>query len=92
MSEAVSFIFQVPMDAILRRISSALALGWSVPDTLARVFLALGGEQDHVRTQADLDFAEPLPLELEAWNIPTNLIHDPLIGFTAVRGIRPWLR
>jgi hypothetical protein len=29
---------------------------------------------------------------MEAWNIPTNVIHDPLIGFSAVRGIRPWLK
>ena len=45
-----------------------------------------------MRTRAELDFPEPLPLEMEAWNIPTNLIHDPLIGFAAVRGIRPWLK
>ena len=28
----------------------------------------------------------------EPWNIPTNLVHDPLISFTAVRGIASWLR
>jgi hypothetical protein len=76
----------------LRRIAGALALGWKPPGALTRVFLTVAGQPDHLRTQADLDFAEPLPLEMEAWNIPTNLIHDPLIGFTAVRGIRPWLK
>src|SRR5208282_4258476 len=27
----------------------------------------------------------------EPWRVPTNTIHDPLIGFTAVRGVRSWL-
>jgi hypothetical protein len=79
-------------DLDLRRISSALALGWNLPATFPKVLLTVGGDDPGVRTRAKLDFAEPLPLEMEAWNIPTNLIHDPLIGFAAVRGIRPWLK
>ncbi len=75
----------------LRRISSALSLGGQRPGTLPKAFLAVAGDQTNVHTRVDLDFPEPLPLEIEAWNIPTNLIHDPLIGFAAVRGIRPWL-
>jgi hypothetical protein len=31
-------------------------------------------------------------MELEAWNVPTNLVRDPLIGFMAVRGIRSFLQ
>ena len=54
--------------------------------------LAIAGDDLGVRTRAHLDFPGPVPLEMEAWNIPTNLIHDPLIGFAAVRGIRPWLK
>ena len=74
------------------RIDNALALGWDLPADLPKVSLALTGDKQGVRTRANLDFPDPLPLEMEAWNIPTNLIHDPIIGFAAVRGIRPWLK
>ena len=37
-------------------------------------------------------FSKPLPATTgEPWNIPTNLIHEPLLSFTAIRGIGPWL-
>jgi hypothetical protein len=62
-----------------------------MPTNFPRILLTAQADDAGVRTRAKLDFPEPLPLELEPWNIPTNLIHDPLIGFAAVRGIRPWL-
>ena len=49
------------------------------------------GDGEYVRTRGQLEFPKPLPFDLEPWNIPTNFIHDPLIGFTALQGIRPWL-
>src|SRR5207249_4846401 len=36
-------------------------------------------------------FPKPLPIPLEPWSIPTNLIIGPLVRFTAVRGIRQLL-
>lgn len=53
--------------------------------------LRVGGEAGNVRTLGELIFPKPVRAELEPWNIPTNLVHDPLIGFLAVRGFRPWL-
>lgn len=50
--------------------------------------LTFAGEGQTVRTKGELVFAKPLQLELEPWNVPTNLIHDPLVSFTALRGIR----
>ena len=50
------------------------------------------GDGENVRTHAELEFPQPLNFDLDPWNIPTNLIHDPLIGFTAIRGIRPLLK
>jgi hypothetical protein len=55
------------------------------------VSATLVGEGDHVRTRATLTFPQPLALDLEPWNIPTNLVSMPLISFTAARGLRPWL-
>ena len=49
------------------------------------------GDGENVRLSGQLNFAKPLELDLEPWRVPTNLIHDPLRSFTALRGIRPWL-
>lgn len=46
---------------------------------------------DNVRSEGSLVFPEALGLKTEAWRIPTNTIHDPLISFTAAKGIAPWL-
>jgi hypothetical protein len=76
----------------LRWVSSALSLGWQLPTNLPMASMSMAGEGGEVRTRADFDFPNPLHLLLEPWNFPTNLIHDPLIGFTAVRGFRPLLQ
>jgi hypothetical protein len=75
----------------LRRVASALSLSWDLPADLPSMALGVTGDGQMVRTRGQLNFAKPLPFELEPWNIPTNLIHGPLVSFTAIRGIRPWL-
>lgn len=75
----------------LRRVSEALGLNWQLPKVWPQISLVAIGDGENVRTRGELSFAEPLALELEPWNIPTNLVHDPLVSFTAIRGIRPWL-
>jgi len=45
------------------------------------------GEKEMLRTSATLDFAKPLPVRQEAWNIPTNLINEPLVSFSTCRGL-----
>ena len=59
--------------------------------SLSHVHLTLTGEAGNVITRATLDFSQPLNLTLPPWEIPTNLIHQPLTSFTAVRGLAPWL-
>ena len=44
-----------------------------------------------MRTVGELLFPAPLPLKLEPWELPTNIIHQPLIAFTALRGFAPCL-
>ena len=75
----------------LRRIASALSLRWDLPAELPWLTLGVTGDGKTVHTRAQLNFAQPLPFELEPWNIPTNLIHDPLVSFTAIQGLQPWL-
>jgi hypothetical protein len=38
-----------------------------------------------------LDFARALDLQMEPWHLPTNLVCQPVQGFTAIRGVAPWL-
>lgn len=35
-----------------------------------------------------LDYPQDLGIKPEKWNVPADMIHDPLIGFTAIQGIR----
>lgn len=72
-------------------VDRAFNLGWSLPTNCPRVSLTMDGVDRNVRTRGGFSFPQPLNLSLEPWQVPTNLIRDPLIGFTAVRGLRPFL-
>lgn len=86
---AASFWLEANCD--LRRVASALSLGSIVPEDLPAVVLAVTGNGKDVLTSGRLTLPKPLPVDMESWNIPTNLVHDPLNSFTAIRGIQPWL-
>lgn len=60
-----------------------------LPD--ADVSLSLTGAGDRVRTVATAKFSEALNLKLDSWQLPRDAIREPLIGFTAARGIAPLL-
>ncbi len=81
----------IAADFDLRRVATAMGLDWKIPAEWPRISLTMASEGENVLTRGTLNFAQPLPFELEAWNIPTNLIHDPLVGFTAIRGVSSWL-
>jgi hypothetical protein len=49
------------------------------------------GSDGNLRVEGKLIFPQPLAMTLEKWRMPTNTIHEPLVSFTAVRGIAPWL-
>ena len=75
----------------LNGLSKALELGWHLPENTPQLALTMTAEGGSVRSVGRLNFAKPLRLELEPWNIPTNLIHDPLASFTAIRGTKSLL-
>jgi hypothetical protein len=56
-----------------------------------RMELMLGGEADSVRGTGRLVFPAEVTGALEPWQVPTNVISEPLISFTAVRGVQPLL-
>jgi len=59
--------------------------------TLNHLSFSLTGDGANVITRGQLAFSEPLPSPLAPWQMPLDLLHDPLTGFTAVRGLQPWL-
>jgi hypothetical protein len=63
----------------------------SLPQNLPRLAINLIGDGENVRTRGHLDFPKPIPYQAEPWNIPTNLMSQPLTSFTAIRGMAPWL-
>lgn len=57
---------------------------------LPAVQIQVVGRNGFLLPSGTLELAQPLP-PLPDWQIPTNLIHQPLTSFTAVRGFAPWL-
>ncbi len=90
-SPAAESNYFATIDLDLPRISRAFRLGWNLPTDWPRITLTMTGDGNSVRTRGDLVFPRPLPFQVEPWNIPTNLIHDPLVSFTAVQGLASWL-
>jgi hypothetical protein len=78
-------------DADSPRLAALLPPGWTLPPNLPKVSLAVTGDGGHVLTHAELTFLKPLPAGLQPWTVPTNLIHEPLVTFTAARDLKPWL-
>ena len=60
----------------------------STRENLPEITLTLIGDGQNVRTRGELSFPSPLSIPLPAWNLPTNLVREPLISFAAVRGLR----
>lgn len=77
------------IEADLARLAPGLGLPTNV--TWLRAHLALAGQGESLRTVGRFTYPRPLELPLEPWRIPTNTIQDPLISFTALQGVRPWL-
>jgi hypothetical protein len=52
---------------------------------------AFSCQSGSVRTKGTIDFAVDNKWDLEPWRVPVDLIRDPLVSFTAMQGIRPWV-
>jgi hypothetical protein len=89
--ESTLDVSKLPAALNLNWLARLSALFTGTNQNLPTVSLTVNGDGRDVRVHGDLEFVRPLALELEAWNVPTNLVRDPLIGFIAVRGIRPLL-
>ena len=73
----------------LPRLGSALDLSDAIKWPHAK--LTIAGDGENLRSKIRMVFPEPVTGPLDPWQIPTNIINEPLISFTAARGISPWL-
>lgn len=55
-----------------------------------QIQMQVAGTNRNLQLTGKFDLSQPLP-PLEAWQVPTNIIHQPLTSFTAARGFGPWL-
>ena len=56
-------------------------------DNLPTAHFSLSNRADFVRTLVQLDFPKPHNWKSEPWQIPTNMMSDRIMDFTAVRGV-----
>jgi hypothetical protein len=60
---------------------------WSLPE----IQLMVSAPDSAFRLNGKLLFPENLPGSLPAWQLPTDIIHEPITSLTAVRGVASWL-
>jgi hypothetical protein len=81
--------YWLQLEADLPRLHQALSLSASIRwPTMA---LSLTGAGENLRSTMRLAFAESMTGPLPPWRVPTNIIREPLVSFTAMRGVGPLL-
>jgi hypothetical protein len=64
--------------------------GWAPsPVKLGRLNLTLTAQKEFLKTEGSVTFPGRLSWSNTPWNVPTNLVHDPLVAFTAIRDLGP---
>ncbi|HOK78077.1 MAG TPA: hypothetical protein PLW35_10195 [Verrucomicrobiota bacterium] len=70
---------------------TAELLNWSRTIAWPQTKLQVVGRGPNLRTVAQMTYSRPPGFRVEPWRIPTNTISEPLVSFTAIQGLRPWL-
>lgn len=53
-----------------------------------RIAVQAAPNKDGLRSEVQLEYAKSLGMKPEKWVVPTKLMNDPIIGFTAVQGVQ----
>ena len=61
----------------------------ALPVKLGRVELAVAAQGEFLKTSGTVALTEKSAWPKAKWNVPTNLVHDPLVSFTALRAPGP---
>jgi hypothetical protein len=81
------FEWRFAMDRLAKELGRSSSL-------TAQIVLCSGlvrGEEGKVRTSGQIELASPLLQAIEPWDLPTNLVHEPLTSFIALQGFKPFL-
>ena len=70
----------------------AAHLPFPLPVHPPQTHLTITGKDNFIRLHGGLEFDRSLNWRPQPWRIPETLIREPLISFTAVRGVAPVLR
>lgn len=68
----------------------AFSLPWPIPSDISRFELNVAGDGRNIISDAKLTLSNAIS-QLDPWHPPAKLVHEPLLGFTAVRGAQPLL-
>lgn len=61
------------------------------PGQWPRATFGFGARENYLRTRVKLAYDRPVSWPTPEWKVPTSLARDPLVSFTAGRGIAEWL-
>lgn len=79
---------KLPTADVLQVSGDALLLKKLIPNLKpAKTELKVTTRGKGLRTEGKAQFAEDLPFAITPWQIPTNTIREPLVGFTAIQGV-----
>jgi hypothetical protein len=81
--------YWLQMEADLPRLQKALRLPQWI--RWPNVAFTLVGAGDYLRSTLRIAFAESMTGPLHPWRVPTNIIREPLVSFSAMRGLGPLL-
>ena len=62
-----------------------------LPNPLPCLVGSLSTQKSMVKTQVRLLYATPQTWNLDSWNLPLHIMRDPLVSFTAMRGVQDWI-
>jgi hypothetical protein len=78
-----------PTNDVLQVSGDALFLKKLIPDLQpTRTELKVVTRGKGLRSEGKARFAQDLPFKLTSWQVPTNTIREPLVGFTAIQGVQ----
>lgn len=80
-------------DSMLKLYADLPSLGRWIPllskHKLPPINVLVSPSGEYLRTEARVSLSEPLSWKFQPWQVPTNLISDPLVSFTVAQGIEP---
>jgi hypothetical protein len=80
------------IDADLGQLAGDWVSETNIPGGLPRIDLTFVYDGPHLlRTRGELNFPRELPMRIDPWTFPTNLMDGWLASITTIRGIEPWL-